>query len=239
MKHAKTLVFIGICLITGLYAFNVDFFNKPQEKRFVIIVENLESNNSSQLTHYAVEAFKSIDTTIVVEIADLKKYNLPFIDVAIPPAAAPIESFEVVQWNEQIKQADGFVAIVQNYNEGYSGSLKNAMDLLWQSWHNKPFAVIGYSDCASTGQDFITSVLQTLHGFKTEPLLPLYISQLSSKLKDHDEGVEIKSQIKDAVNNFYAASLQKNSSMRLFRTTTDLVKRFLLKMKYKYLYKSS
>ncbi|SFS72768.1 NAD(P)H-dependent FMN reductase [Paenibacillus sp. 453mf] len=76
------------------------------------------------------------------EIVDIADYNLPFIgttDGSEPGIAA---------WNDKLNSLDGFVFIVQEYNHGLSGALKNAIDSAREAWNNKAAGIVSYG---STG----------------------------------------------------------------------------------------
>ena len=45
---------------------------------------------------------------------------------------------------ERIARADGFVVITPEYNHGYPGTLKNALDLVNAEWRAKPMGFVSY-----------------------------------------------------------------------------------------------
>ena len=49
---------------------------------------------------------------------------------------------QVASW---IKEADGYVAVTPEYNHGYSGTLKCALDCFLEEYYFKPFAIVSYS----------------------------------------------------------------------------------------------
>ena len=51
---------------------------------------------------------------------------------------------EVRQLAERIGAADGFVLVTPEYNHGYPGSLKDAIDLVNAEWRAKPVAYVSY-----------------------------------------------------------------------------------------------
>jgi len=48
------------------------------------------------------------------------------------------------RWSKMIGEADGFIFITPEYNHGYSGVLKNAIDYLYSEWKDKYVGFIGY-----------------------------------------------------------------------------------------------
>lgn len=51
---------------------------------------------------------------------------------------------EVMAFAERIARAEGFVVITPEYNHGYPGSLKNALDLVNAEWRAKPMGFVSY-----------------------------------------------------------------------------------------------
>jgi NAD(P)H-dependent FMN reductase len=87
--------------------------------------------------HDAVEA----------ELVDLRDYPLPYFDQA-PPAFTlrDYPNTEVARLGEVIDRADGFIMLTPEYNHGYSGVLKNAMDHTFVEWRRKPIAFVGWGN---------------------------------------------------------------------------------------------
>lgn len=55
---------------------------------------------------------------------------------------------DVVPFAERIAGADAFVVITPEYNHGYPGALKNALDLVNAEWRAKPVAFVSYGGVA-------------------------------------------------------------------------------------------
>lgn len=81
-----------------------------------------------------------------VEIVNLGKQKLPFFDAALPPSmdGYEITSPAVQDFSDRVSAADGVVFVVPEYNHAMSGIMKNALDLLYGEWRNKPAAFVGY-----------------------------------------------------------------------------------------------
>lgn len=54
------------------------------------------------------------------------------------------ESPEVQEWSRFISSCAMFVVVTPQYNGGYPGQLKNAIDHLYHEWHNKPIMVVAF-----------------------------------------------------------------------------------------------
>jgi len=48
------------------------------------------------------------------------------------------------KWAETVAQQDGFVIVTPEYNHGYPGSLKNALDHVYGGWNGKPVGFVSY-----------------------------------------------------------------------------------------------
>ena len=71
--------------------------------------------------------------------------GLPFFDAPVPLAmGVPPSDPRVVAWARTVAAADGYVFVTAEYNHGYPGVLKNAIDHLHGEWRRKPVAFVGY-----------------------------------------------------------------------------------------------
>ncbi|BDC34188.1 FMN reductase [Candidatus Dependentiae bacterium Noda2021] len=105
--------------------------------------------------------------TIDLEIVDLKEINLPVIS----GHESVEDNTHVIQWSKKVTTADGVIFLTPNYNEGYSGVIKNAIDALSHEWQDKVVGVVAYTGGYDGGKkpaDYLLAVLQTLH---MKPLL--------------------------------------------------------------------
>jgi NAD(P)H-dependent FMN reductase len=70
------------------------------------------------------------------EVIDIKDYHLPFLG----------EGFNdgVVEFQNKLKQMDGFIFVVAEYNHSITGALKNALDWARDEWHNKSAGIVSY-----------------------------------------------------------------------------------------------
>ncbi len=83
-----------------------------------------------------------------VELVDLKDWNLPMFNASESPATGKYSLDLVKQWSKKIASADAYIVVTPEYNHGYPGVLKNAMDYLYKEWNNKPIAFVGYGGAA-------------------------------------------------------------------------------------------
>ena len=117
-------------------------------------------------------------TDVHIEIVDLNDYKIPFFDDAIAPLQrTEITNSHVQKWSDKIKAADAFIFVVPEYNSGYPGVLKNALDSLYKEWNNKPAALVSYSGGPSGGASAAHQLTQVLNALQmksvaTQLLIP-------------------------------------------------------------------
>lgn len=83
---------------------------------------------------------------VEVEILDLRDYPMPFFEQSIAPSKAKgvYENKVVVAWAAKIKDGDAFVIVSPEYNHGYPGVLKNALDSIYPEWIRKAVGFVSY-----------------------------------------------------------------------------------------------
>lgn len=81
---------------------------------------------------------------VAFDVIDLKDVDLPLLDELVPPMMGQYANDHTKKWAETIKQYDGYVLVVSEYNHGYAASLKNALDYLYAEWNKKPVAFVSY-----------------------------------------------------------------------------------------------
>lgn len=108
---------------------------------------------------------------ITTEILDLKDFNLPFFNEEVPPARRETIADPIIQkWSDAISAGDAFIIVVPEYNYGYPGVLKNALDSLYTEWNDKSVAFVGYSGGPAGGANAIAQLRQVAQGFKMIPV---------------------------------------------------------------------
>jgi NAD(P)H-dependent FMN reductase len=82
-----------------------------------------------------------------LDIVDLRHHQLPPFDER-SPAWAPREyaTPAIKAFAERIDEADAYLFLVAEYNHGYTGVLKNAMDHLYVEFARKPAAFVAWGN---------------------------------------------------------------------------------------------
>lgn len=111
---------------------------------------------------------------VTTELLDLKHFDLPMMEERLrfrddaPPA--------VREFSEDISRADAIVIVTPEYNSGYPGVLKNALDYLKEEYRRKPFGIVTVSAAWSGGMLCLAALRQVvlhLGGVPIPAILPV------------------------------------------------------------------
>jgi NAD(P)H-dependent FMN reductase len=100
-----------------------------------------------------------------VELVDLAEVNLPMLDESRHPRFAQYEHQHTTQWSATIARGDAYVFVTPEYNRGFSGVLKNAIDYLMVEWAYKPAGIVSYGG-VSGGTRAANMLIQVLSGLR-------------------------------------------------------------------------
>ncbi|WP_027586748.1 NADPH-dependent FMN reductase [Acidipropionibacterium thoenii] len=78
------------------------------------------------------------------ELVDLAEVDLPFLDEPLMAALGHYEHPHTRRWSQTISAFDGFLFVYPQYNWGYPGVLKNALDFLFTEWNGRPATFLTY-----------------------------------------------------------------------------------------------
>ncbi len=104
---------------------------------------------------------------IETQLVDFKELPLPFYD----QEKMPVELYpnypneNAMKWSKIADAADGFVIIVSEYNHGYSGVLKNALDWLFKEFNRKPVGLVGVSSGTIAGARAVEQIRPVIENF--------------------------------------------------------------------------
>jgi NAD(P)H-dependent FMN reductase len=103
---------------------------------------------------------------VLTKLKENKEIKTTFIDVRdlnfshTDEGPGPISKNR--KWKNAIVNADGLIIITPEYNRGYPGSLKYALDMMLKEYIHKPVAVCGVSSGRFAGVRVIESLLSVL-----------------------------------------------------------------------------
>lgn len=79
-----------------------------------------------------------------VSLVDLKELALPLMTEPNHPRLKQYTQETTWQWSRMVESADAFVFVMPEYNHGVSAPLINAIDYLFQEWHDKTAGIVSY-----------------------------------------------------------------------------------------------
>jgi NAD(P)H-dependent FMN reductase len=102
----------------------------------VIIGSTREGRFGPTIAHWfakQVQARADMDPDLI----DLATLDLPVVHPLRPTPA-------MTAYHDRLERADAFVVVTPEYNHGYPGALKHAIDLARDEWRAKPVAFVSY-----------------------------------------------------------------------------------------------
>jgi NAD(P)H-dependent FMN reductase len=81
---------------------------------------------------------------IEAELIDLADYKLPLFDAPASDLWMPSTDPEVLRWQAKLKEFDGYIFVVAEYNRSITGALKNALDQAYTPFVRKAAAFVAY-----------------------------------------------------------------------------------------------
>lgn len=113
-------------------------------KKVQLIIGSTRQNRLSPSIAEWIKTQVAKNDELELEVIDLKDLNLPLFDEPTPPSMAPGVSEQAKAWAAKVSSADAFIVLSPEYNAGYPGVLKNAIDYLKKEWHHRPVAIVTY-----------------------------------------------------------------------------------------------
>ncbi len=132
----------------------------------VILGSVREGRHSEKPARFLVEKIKALGHTS--QLVDFTELPLPFIDTPKEPSdyERQYPNENVRKWSKIADAADAFVLVVPEYNHGYSGVLKNALDWLFPEYEHKVVGLAGVSTGILGGARAIENIRPVIEAFK-------------------------------------------------------------------------
>jgi NAD(P)H-dependent FMN reductase len=135
----------------------------PEQRIAVVIGSTRPTRICADIAAWACDTIQD-GSALGYELLDLAKVNLPFLDEPLKAALHQYEHEHTRAWSRTIEGYDGFLFVFPQYNWGYPGVLKNALDYLYQEWHDKPVSFVSYGTRGgSKAAEQFSTVLHGLH----------------------------------------------------------------------------
>jgi NAD(P)H-dependent FMN reductase len=125
-----------------------------------VIVGTIRRNRESvKVAEFVLRCLEERDG-VAAELLDLKELNLPMMEerLRFRDDADP----SVTEFSAKIARADAIVIVTPEYNSGYPGVLKNALDYLKPEYRHKPFGIITVSAAESGGVLCLAALRQVI-----------------------------------------------------------------------------
>ncbi|WP_020496262.1 NADPH-dependent FMN reductase [Sciscionella marina] len=108
------------------------------------------------------------DSELVYEVVDLAAVGLPFLDEPLKAALQQYEHEHTRAWSRLVQSYHGFLFVFPQYNWGYPGVLKNALDYLYHEWRDRPASLVTYG--TRGGDKAAEQFIGVLHGLHMDVL---------------------------------------------------------------------
>jgi NAD(P)H-dependent FMN reductase len=109
-----------------------------------IIIGSTRPGRKAEAVARWVHGIAAKRTDAQFELVDIKDFNLPLLDEAVPPSMGQYSQPHTKVWAAKIDSFDAYVFVTPEYNHGPSGALKNAIDYLFREWNNKAAGFVSY-----------------------------------------------------------------------------------------------
>lgn len=131
----------------------------------VILGSVREGRNSEAPARFVLEKVKALGHES--ELVDFKQMPLPFFNSALMPSQmkGKYPDPNVQKWSEIAYEADAYIIVTPEYNHGYPGVLKNALDWLYFEFDHKPVGLMGVSDGMVGGARVIEQLRPIMENF--------------------------------------------------------------------------
>lgn len=106
------------------------------------IREGRLSIRAAKALNNALKASGKADVTFI----DIKDYNIPVMEARLKDMENPPAN--LLEISKALEGADGIVFVTPEYNNSYSGAIKNTIDYFTKEWAKKPIGIC----CGSNGK---------------------------------------------------------------------------------------
>ena len=113
---------------------------------------------------------KNNDNNFEIELIDLLKITLPFLDEPNHPMLKKYQHKHTKVWSNIIADSDAFVFVVPEYNYAPPATLINALDYLYHEWNYKAAGFVSYGGI-SGGLRSVQMLKQILTTLKIVPIV--------------------------------------------------------------------
>lgn len=205
---------------------------KPAKKNITIIGQHIKPGTLAELLVNAVIQRAQAKPDLRINVLDSADFNLRFLEAEKAPLEEPVDDYTTLQWSETVSNADSILFVTPEFHGGYTGYFKNAIDVLWLPWHNKPIGVVAYSLSNQQSSTFTQSIIDLFSAVKADLVMPIVYLPGSSKPTQRTISItpDLENSIDAILTELYTTAKEPNYFRQLYRSITDKAKRKLLKL---------
>jgi NAD(P)H-dependent FMN reductase len=120
---------------------------------------------------------------VETELLDLLEYNFPIMEERLHRRDDPPPRLK--EFGEKIGRADSFIIVTPEYNHGYPGVLKNALDYLLPEYERKPVGIATVSAGGFGGVNCLAQLRLVVLGMGAFPIPENFsVSRVQDSFKD-------------------------------------------------------
>lgn len=139
--------------------------------KVLIILGSTRPNRFSEKIGGWLADYAKSQTEVEYELVDLRDYPLALYN---EPASVKYLDGQytdpvAAKWRDKVAEADGYILVTPEYNNGYSAVLKNALDLVYFEWNKKPIAFVSYG-AAAGGSRAVQQLKEVVLELKMVPM---------------------------------------------------------------------
>jgi NAD(P)H-dependent FMN reductase len=105
---------------------------------------------------------------VQTELLDLLEYNFPIMEERLHHRDDPPPRLQ--EFSDKLAAADGFIIVTPEYNHGYPGVLKNALDYLLPEYERKPVGIATVSAGGFAGINCLAQLRPVLLAMGAVPI---------------------------------------------------------------------
>lgn len=114
----------------------------------IILASTREGRVGDKVAAWVAEKAKTRND-FTSELIDLRDWPLPHFNDPKLPGRGEYSYDYTRKWSKKVSEAQGYIIVTCEYNHGYPGVLKNALDHLYKEWNGKPVAFVSYGGVAA------------------------------------------------------------------------------------------
>jgi azobenzene reductase len=119
------------------------------------------------------------------ELIDLAEYNLPIMEERLRIRNDPPPN--LVEMGAKLARADAIVVVSPEYNSGYPGVLKNALDYFLPEYKRKPIGIVTVSGGGFGGINALAQLRLVFHSLGAYPVpMGLPVSRVQDAFDEND-----------------------------------------------------